>query len=71
MDEKFRCVLDECPEGMSVCGTLGLNGEPIYFYMPEGVDDDVVRDEAFRLRNGRVMTAYERLVLEEAAHAFG
>lgn len=53
------------PDDM-VCGTLLKSGEPAYFLMPRGTDQEVVRDAAFQIRNGRVLSSYERFLLGQA-----
>jgi hypothetical protein len=42
------------------------NGEPRYFHAPSDTPDDSLRDMAFRLREGREMSEYERQVMAEA-----
>ena len=57
------------PDDM-VCGALLKSGEPAYFLMPRGTDQELVRDAAFQLRHGRPMNTYERWLLSqvEARH---
>ena len=53
--DRFRSkpVTDTVPEGLTRCGTTGLDGEPIYFLMPADAPDHEVRSKAFELRHGR------------------
>lgn len=55
-----------CPEGMHTCATLAEDGRPIYFHAPIGATTDQMRELAFRHRNGRDMSEYEKTVLAEA-----
>lgn len=62
----FTKAQETCPEGWTVCGVLLKNGEPRYFHAPADTPDESLRDMAFRLREGRDMSEYERQVMAEA-----
>jgi hypothetical protein len=57
-----EAVAAATPDEM-VCGTLLKDGEPSYFLMPRGIDDEAVRDRAFQIREGRSMGEYEKFLL--------
>jgi hypothetical protein len=45
-----------------VCATILGDGKPVYFTMPKGVTDDLVKERAFEIRHGRKLSAVERTV---------
>ena len=49
-----------------VCGTLLVDGAPVYFLMEADDADDAVRDRAFLVRNDREMSQVERMLLDWA-----
>lgn len=53
-------------DDVQICGTLLKSGEPRYFLMPASAADDDIRDRAFAVREGRDISDYERLLIEQA-----
>jgi hypothetical protein len=53
-------------EGQMVCGTLLHDGTPTYFLLAADTADADVREVAFSVREGRHMSDYERLLLQQA-----
>jgi hypothetical protein len=52
--------------GQMVCGTLLKDGSPAYFLLAADTADADVREVAFSVREGRQMSDYERLLLQQA-----
>lgn len=49
-----------------LCGTLLPSGEPRYFLLDAGADDEAVREAAFSVRHGRPIEDYERWLVRTA-----
>ena len=64
--EAFAEAEANCPDGHTVCATLAEDGRPLYFHAPVNTTVDNMRELAFRCRNGRDMSSYEKAVLAEA-----
>lgn len=63
----YQEVYDSALEGEVVCGTLALDGRPIYFTVPATSTNHDVQVKAFEVRNGRPMSDAESLLAEYAA----
>ncbi len=62
----FQKTLADTDDGEMVCGTVDLDGNPLYFTMPREATDREVRAEAFRVRHGRRMSHLEEKLLDIA-----
>jgi hypothetical protein len=55
----------ECAPDQMVCGTYLKDGTPQYFVMPADAGDENVREVAFRVREGRDISTYERWLISQ------
>ncbi len=64
----YRSAESNLTEEQMLCATM-IGGKPHYFPMPKDATDVEVREQAFELREGRVMTSIERSLLGIAENA--
>lgn len=54
-------------DGQSVCATVLSDGTPVYFTVAFDATEDEVRDTAFQVREQRLLTDSERVLIELAS----
>jgi hypothetical protein len=59
----FEKTTSAVAEDEQVCGTLDVEGKPLYFTMPSSATDAEVRAQAFELRNGRSLSGVEQSLI--------
>jgi|CXWL01.1.fsa_nt_gi hypothetical protein len=63
--ESFEAALSAKSADEMVSGTY-IGDRPVYFVMSETATDDLIRDAAFEIREGRPPSKYEELLLAQA-----
>jgi hypothetical protein len=64
--EDWDAAVSAKTDELQICGTLLKSGAPRYFLMPAAAPDEDIRDRAFAVREGRDISDYEKLLLEQA-----